>query len=270
MICCKKITTVLVLVHILMNFLYGQSIVSAYVAEKLSLRLDWKGIYITSGIRSTNYVRKIELAYCVRSRWNVGISALWGWRFGKNFGEDIGFDINSKAESGNAVFSIVPSGKYPTWQDKYTFNEWLVSLGNQYTALNYKYKGWGIFAEYQIDKNGIFEAFGDRPVHLWAYVGCSDMSGLVAGDLLYIKEKYSGGVFGSSGSVDTYVYEYEKIKYQNISADIMLRLRMQAKEKDIVLPSVSLYYVYAPDQAKNGMKNFGWLWDIRIILWKKK
>ncbi|MCX7728867.1 MAG: hypothetical protein N2203_05285, partial [Bacteroidia bacterium] len=67
-----------------------------------------------------------------------------------------------------------------------------------------------------------------------------------------------------------YYFVYEKWKYQNISLDMMIRLSIEPKKKDRVLPGFSVHYVYAPDQVKSGIKNFGWLWDLKFILWKKR
>lgn len=234
---------------------------SIFPIERLSVQMDWKSIYYGNIylLRGSNFVRKIELKYALTARWSVGINALWGWRFGKNFGENIGYSVNERRHSISTPYDDKP----------YSLDEWFYDRVLDYTfyALNYKYRAYGIFVEYQLDKNGIGKIF-KRKLHWKGYFGTSYVNGEVAGKLLYTYKR-DVGIAPFSSSDYEYYFVYEKINYVNLSLDLKLRLQLEAKSKDWVLPGFSIYYVYAPDQAKNGMKNFGWLWDIRFILWKK-
>ncbi|GIV26688.1 MAG: hypothetical protein KatS3mg027_0502 [Bacteroidia bacterium] len=228
-------------------------------SERLSVQVDWKSIYYGNVymLRGSNFVRKIELKYNINGRWRVGMTTFWGWRFGKNFGEDIGYSINERKKAIETAYDDKP----------YSLDEWFNDriLDKTYYALNYKYRGYGLFVEYQLDKNGIGKIF-KRKLHWVSYLGTSYVTGEVAGKLLYVYKQPSRYL---SKSDYEYFFIYEKINYVNISLDLKLRLQLEAKPKDWILPGFSIYYVYAPDQARNGMKNFGWMWDIRFILWKK-
>jgi hypothetical protein len=233
---------------------------SINVKEKIFLRFGFKAIYLNNYFRGSNFVRKIDLNYRINSRLIIGGGYTFGWRFGKNFGEDIGSKINVRTKSISKPYDDKP----------YSLDEWIndriFDYGPGY-ALNFKYQGYNLFLEYQLDKNGIGEIFNHRKIHWSAYFGLSYITGEVAGKLSYTYKQKAGITFNSSEY--EYFFVYEKINYTNISIDLMLRFSIQPKKKDFILPGLSIYYVYAPDQVNNGMKNFGWLWDIKIFLWKK-
>jgi hypothetical protein len=243
------------------NTTQTDSVKSGDVRDKITLSIGWKALYITNDFRGSNFVRRIEMSYRINEKWKIGGSAFWGWRFGKNFGEDIGSSINER---------LVPLEK-PIDDKPYGIDEWfrdrILNKGPGY-ALNFKYKGYGVFTMYQIDKNGIGRIF-NRKLHWFTCLGASYVTGEIAGDLLYVY-KEDVGIAPFVKSEYLYYFVYEKVRYTNISVDAMLRLEISPQKKDFILPGFSIYYVYAPDQVKSGMKNFGWLWDIKILLWKQK
>jgi hypothetical protein len=244
------------------NITQTDSVKKGGVRDKITLSIGWKALYITNYFRGSNFVRRIEMSYRINERWKIGGSAFWGWRFGKNFGVDESINhINSRREALSLSWEEEKKDYSP-----YSFKEWKeenftnFGLGPNRPgyALNFVYNGFEFFGEYVIGKINRKKQI-KRKIETILHLGTTYIKGIAAGELEYVYSNINEQYY--------YYFTYRRVKYEDIGGIFMFRFTLEPKEKDIILPPmISLYYVYSPTQVKAGIKNFGWIWDVKILL----